>query len=498
MILMQKREMRTANAIVHCGHKKILLILLAIAVVAGAAFFAVQFLNVEPEEYTMSKNVFLENISVNGIDIGGQSYNDALDAVVLHAQQVQSSWTLDIACNDFTYSTISYGTIGVSVDYAAIENALQEAWKLGHTGTYKEFKKDKELLAQSPYNANVSLTEGNSEKLDYILDIIAENVYQPAQDAKILAFNAENAENPFVISDGVNGRCIDKDVAKQEILQRAAEGEGGKYVIALQPVLPSITADDLQRSVALLATGKNAIDKYSTEERNDNIRLAFSKINGMVLENGDTFSFNKVVGNRKLENGYKPALGYVSGELVEVVGGGVCQASTTLYSAALCAGLTIKERTPHSMPVSYIELGQDATVNYMRGHMIDLKFKNETGYPVYITAAIEENAAGRLMSVVRIFGHLLEDDVHYRVESVEKELIPIPEEVVIRVDKEGKYVKYSDQTYHYSKGSEGHVVETYLQKLRGTTVIEQKLISTDTYKAQPKVDYIGTQERENE
>ena len=498
MILMQKKKRTTAGMAVHVGVKRILPILLVFVVIAGAAVLAVQFINREPEEYTQSRNVFLNNIIVNGIDIGGKSFNDALDAVVLQAQQAQNGWTLEIVCNDFTYSTISYGTIGISVDYAAIESALQEAWKFGHTGSVKDYEKDAALLAQTPYSVSVGLTEGNDDQLDYILKIISENVYQMATDAQIVSFNAENAENPFVIADEVNGRCIDTNAAKEEILRRAASGEGGRFVIPLQPVAPSVTAEELQKSVTLLATGKNAIDKHSTKERNENIALAFSKINGFVLENGDTFSFNKVVGNRNLENGFKPALGYVSGEMVEVIGGGVCQASTTLYSAALCAGLTIKERTPHSMPVSYIELGQDATVNYMRGHMIDLKFKNETGYPVYITAAIEENAMGRLMSVVRIFGHALEDDIHYRVESVETELLPIPEEAVIRVDKEGMYVKYSDQTYHYSKGSEGHVVETYLQKLRGSTVIEQKLISKDTYKAQPKIDFIGAQERSKE
>ena len=339
------------------------------------------------------------------------------------------------------------------------------------------------------------MSEGSADRIDYILGVIAENVYTEPVDAQFIAFDAQNTASPFVIESEIHGRRINVEAAKADILNMAANGNGGTYIIALESIAPSVTAETLRQSVTLLAEGKNAIDKHSTAERTDNIRLAMSKINGYILESGKTFSFNKVVGNRNLENGYKSALGYVSGEMVEVIGGGVCQVSTTLYSAALCAGLKITEREPHSMPVSYIELGQDATVNYMRGHMIDLKFKNETGYPIYITAGVEENASGRLMSVVRIYGRALEDGVYYRVESKETEVLPIPENVVVRVDKEGKYVKYSDQTYHYSKGSEGHVVETYLLKMRGTTVIERVLISTDTYKAQPKIDYIGAQQR---
>ena len=111
------------------------------------------------------------------------------------------------------------------------------------------------------------------------------------------------------------------------------------------------TLADAKQNVSLLAMTSTAIDRASTEIRNANIAVAFAKINGLVLENNARFSFNKTVGKRSVENGYQVALGYVSGQLVDVVGGGVCQVSTTLYSAALCAGMTITSRTPHSMPV---------------------------------------------------------------------------------------------------------------------------------------------------
>ena len=489
---MLKNNAAVANGLT--GKKKILLLLLTVVVIAGGVFAAFEMFGGDRAGYNRTRNTFLPHISVNGLDIGGMTYNDALDAIVLSAQQRHREWSLEISCNDFTYSTINYNTLGVTVDCAAIEAALYEAWTYGHKGDYKSYVQDAEKLQQQPHSVFVSMTEGNAENVDYILDVIAQNVYRAPVDAQVV-FDATRAQDPFVYTQEIPGQRVNVEQVREEILGKAMLGEKGKYVIALESIAPEVTVEMLKADRQLLSTGKNAIDKYSTKERNENIRLAFSSINGYVLENKATFSFNKVVGNRTVEAGYLPAMGYVSGQLVEVVGGGVCQVSTTLYSAALCAGLTIRERTPHSMPVSYIELGQDATVNYMRGHMIDLKFKNETGYPVYLTAAIEENAMGRLMSVVRVFGHALEDDVHYQVESVEIETLPIPEEVVVRVDKEGQYVKYSDQTYRYSKGSEGHVVNTYLQKLRGSVVIEEKLISTDTYKAQPIIDYIGAQKR---
>jgi hypothetical protein len=97
---------------------------------------------------------------------------------------------------------------------------------------------------------------------------------------------------------------------------------------------------------------------------------------------------------------------------------------------------------------------------------------------------------------VRIFGQAHEDDVHYRLRSVEIERLPLPKEEVVRRDRDAKYVKYTDQSYLYSKGSEGYVVETYLQKMAGTTVLEEKLISTDTYNARPVIRYVGVTKRE--
>ena len=473
---------------------KLAVVLLLAVVIAGAIFALSAFNSDERKAYNASRSVFLDNISVNGIDVGGMMYNDAWNLVMDRAQSAQHNWTLDIVCNGFTYATATYDTVGITTDYAMLEQILIEAWQYGH-GTFKQYKADVEALRETPYNKTLTLPEGSYEHVDYILSIIAENVYRAPQDAAFLGFDAENAANPFVFRPEIPGQQIDMEEARTEILRRAYAGEGGVYDIPLRSVAPAVTMAELQKSTTLLAEGKNAIDKHSTKERNENISLALGKINGFILEPGKTFSFNKVVGARSEENGYLSAVGYVSGELREVTGGGVCQASTTLYSAALCAGLTITERTPHSMPVSYIELGQDATVNFVRGHMIDLKFKNETGAPVYIVAQIEKSEAGRLMSVVRVYGQAHEEGIHYRVHSVEVETLPIPEEVVIRKDKNGTYVKYTDQTYTYSKGSEGHVVNTYLQKMNGTTVVEETLISTDTYDAQPVIQYVGVTKR---
>lgn len=122
--------------------------------------------------------------------------------------------------------------------------------------------------------------------------------------------------------------------------------------------------------------------------RVNNISIAAKKINGYTLKPGGIFSFNKVVGKRKVKKGYKPANAIVNKKLKKFIGGGVCQLSTTLYNAVEKSGLKVVERHSHSQNVSYIKQGKDATILYNR---LDLKFKNTKPYPVRIKAAVKND-----------------------------------------------------------------------------------------------------------
>ena len=124
------------------------------------------------------------------------------------------------------------------------------------------------------------------------------------------------------------------------------------------------------------------------EARSHNIRLAASLIDGTVLQNLEIFSFNKVVGQRTAERGFKRAAIIENGEFVEGTGGGVCQVSTTLYNAALLSGCKVVEYHPHSLAVSYVPPSRDAMVS---GTFFDLKFKNATGSTIYIKSVTGEN-----------------------------------------------------------------------------------------------------------
>jgi vancomycin resistance protein YoaR len=124
---------------------------------------------------------------------------------------------------------------------------------------------------------------------------------------------------------------------------------------------------------------------YSTDpkeaDRTFNLKVGVTKVSGMVLLPGETFSFNDRVGARDQQNGFRYGGGITAGELVDVLGGGICQVSSTLYGAAFFAGLEVVSHRPHSRPSSYIDMGLDATVVWPD---VDLKLRNPYDFPVVI------------------------------------------------------------------------------------------------------------------
>lgn len=187
--------------------------------------------------------------------------------------------------------------------------------------------------------------------------------------------------NPFIITNEQYGLAINKNKLLENISQ-ALNGNDFTVKASFISLKPEITKKQLKEQTFLRATFKTEYPN-SAPNRKHNIKLAASLINGTVLKDGCEFSFNKTVGQRTEENGFKNAVVIENGEFIDGLGGGVCQVSTTLYNAALLSGLTTTERHAHSLLSSYIEPSFDAMVNE---GFSDLKFKNQTGDTIYIAA----------------------------------------------------------------------------------------------------------------
>jgi vancomycin resistance protein YoaR len=136
----------------------------------------------------------------------------------------------------------------------------------------------------------------------------------------------------------------------------------------------------------------------SSKARLKNIQLANEALNKAIVQSGDIFSFNDVVGPRTADRGYQEAPIIIDEEKEMGIGGGVCQVSTTLYNAVLAGGLEIIERHQHSAEVGYIELGRDATVSY-GGY--DLKFKNTLPYPIKFQAGLGKDTESIKIIVIK-------------------------------------------------------------------------------------------------
>lgn len=212
--------------------------------------------------------------------------------------------------------------------------------------------------------------------------------------------------------------------------------------------------------------------------RSTNIEIAASKINGTVILPNEIFSYNEVVGNRTEEAGFKLAHIYQAGKIVDGIGGGVCQVSSTLYNASLYANLEIVERKSHQFMPTYVETGRDATVT---DEYIDFKFKNTRKYPVKIVCSAKNG-----ILKCQIYGKREEIEYDIEIQNVVIEEIPYKTEY-----QENTEEKVGAKTI-IQNGRNGYKCETYrITKLNGN-ILTKTIISTDAYNAMNEIIKIGT------
>ncbi len=255
-----------------------------------------------------------------------------------------------------------------------------------------------------------------------------------------------------------NGLYCDYRATMNSVFSRLETGGEAELVVA--EYAPAVTEADLRARTRLLSSFTTYYNG-DNGARSHNIALAASRISGTVLGAGEEFSFNKTVGKRTAANGFSEAAVILEGEFVPGVGGGVCQASTTLMNAALRAGMKITESRSHSLSVGYVPPSLDAMVS----EYSDLKFVNPCSVPVYLLAE-----TGRNSVTFRIYG--LPDGKRYETESrVLFRLSPPPAEEV-----EGE----EDKVLRAEK--EGLASESYLLTYDGAgRLLSRKLLRRDTY-----------------
>ena len=414
---------------------------------------------------------------MDGIHLGGMTPDQAMNSVKSQINQRYTAWKVKLVYNNTVLADIDAGTLEMSLNENDLINLMNEAWRQGHTGTEKDRYAAMEALEETPYQVYTAKPSGNTGKIDQILNAIKLQIDRDAADASVRFDTTQ--DYPFVFTNEVVGLKLDTEPLKKKLYEMVSKMEGGTLDLIPEEIQPQVCVADLEPHYKLRATARTPISHDSPEDRNNNIRRAFQSINGYELKPGKTFSFNKIVGERSLENGFYPAVEYAYDEHIMGVGGGVCQASTTVYQAAVCSGLQITSRRPHSDAVSYTDYGKDATVYwYKGGKKIDLAFKNNTDSSVFFVAQVVADPSNkkRLIAEVSIYGDDL-GNVKYDLDAEEIETLPCLLEPVYVSDKK-----------EVAKAREGHVVRSYRLKYVDGNLVERKELDTDTYK--PKAEKI--------
>lgn len=245
---------------------------------------------------------------------------------------------------------------------------------------------------------------------------------------------------------------------------------------------------DLEPKNIVLRASFSTSFSSSSEERKNNIRLATKSINKYLLDVGGEFSFNRVVGKRTENRGYKKAKIIVNGEFTEGVGGGVCQVSTTLYNTALLGGMTITECHPHSLKVGYVPPSFDAMVN---SGTADLKFRNDTKNPILIFSSTDGNKI-----TFEIYGEPLDKQIELKSVTIKE--LPATEYEQI-VDENGDYPNlYEGETLVLKHGMDGLKSEGYLLEKKNGKIIKNTKIRSDKYNPTKGVVVIGKAVKEEQ
>jgi len=299
------------------------------------------------------------------------------------------------------------------------------------------------------------------------IDKIREEIKREARNAEVFQENGN-----IKIVEHIVGRDFNVDLAKDELTKHPNEGES--FNIPLILTMPMIRTEDVtgeffKEELASYTT------TYKTSDvgRSENVRLAAQFINDTILLPGEVFSYNERVGERSADRGFKVAKVYSNGEVVDGMGGGICQVSSTLYNAVLRADLEVVARKEHSLTVSYVDPGTDATVSY---GTIDFKFKNDKDVPIKIEAKAQN---GKLTTTIKGINKEKDKTVEIKTERIST----IPPTEKIEYDE----TLPPNTTKVVKSGQSGMVVDTYKIVKKNGEVVSNKKIHTSRYKATTKL-----------
>ncbi len=349
----------------------------------------------------------------------------------------------------------------------------EKAWLIGRRGNFLEQWQERRKVGQRGTEVPLGFSFSN-DRLREILDRISQEVRVPPKDARLVITPEETIE----IVESTTGLGVNYDDARNQLQGIIQDDLTPEITLRLVELAPGQTTEDLEKMRV-----NGVLAKYSTRfnlqltNRVYNIKVAASALDGQMIKPGEAFSFNRIVGPRSEDAGYKMAKTILNNEFIDGLGGGVCQVSSTLYNTLLQADLEIIERSSHSLVITYVPLGQDASVVYDRK---DLKFKNNLPCTLVIKSAVVGDSLTfwllgdtSLRKSIKIINSIIKD---YPFKIVYKDDPTLPE---------GKQVVQQ-------KGNKGYLVTSSMIIYQEGMLIGKKTLPSSSYKPLDQVILVGT------
>jgi vancomycin resistance protein YoaR len=348
------------------------------------------------------------------------------------------------------------------------------------------FNYQQKLIHKDPnFNANSIIAKGLNVDIafEFLFQDLNEKVDAIIREVEKLPVNSRATFSPekepkFEFTKSYPGVKVDKVKFLKDIEEQFKTNHTNMLVtLQTVQVKPMVTEDYLKQRTKLISIFSTDLHN-SKQGRLDNVKLALSKINGITVKPNEEISFNALTGPQSLEGGYQKSIIIFNGQFVEGVGGGLCQASTTLYNALILANLQILEVNKHTLPVGYIELALDAMVSE---NWSDLKFKNNSENNIYIAAYVDKERA-----YVEVYGKTLDDGVKLKRRSEFIRTIGHPGDKII-VDEKGEHaeaVTYQGERFRLAYPREGYEAKAYLQFYSNGNLIKEELIRHEIYEPQ--------------
>ena len=405
--------------------------------------------NIFKNNYTIL-NVLLKNINISP----SVTYDEDLLAAII--AEINSQLPNKVINSDYYVDgdnlIITSGKDGIIVDETAFKNKM--LYFLNNINI-------KDSIIEIP------VVNTKATKID--LDAIYKAIYKDPVDAYYTT-------NPYVVHPSTNG--LDFNISMEEA-KKLISSPQEEYTIPLKITYPKVTTKQIgSEAFPDLLSQFTTSFTSSGANRATNVRLAAGKINGTVLMPGETFSYNQVVGKRTRAAGFREGTAYFNGQVVQEVGGGICQVSSTLYDAVLYANLEIVERYNHGFNPGYVKAGLDATVSWGGP---DFKFKNNRNYPIRIVC----DSSGKKLRIY-IYGLKTPEDCTVVLDA--RYLSTIPYKTIYQTDPS----LATGESKVIQSGSNGCKTATYKYVYNASgTLISSDCISRDTYNPHNKVVAVG-------